>query len=251
LTGLIDARRRTGLASPAAQPPVAVRDLAKRFGKTVAVDGVSFDVRPGEVLGLLGPNGAGKTTTLHMLLGVIRPTSGAVRLFGLDPHDGTKAALRRVGFASPEALMDWRLSVAQNLRVYAALYDAPKGAIDQAIDLLHLRDLAASRFGDLSLGQQTRAGLARALLHEPDLLVLDEPLANLDPAGAEVVAPLLGPAPGRTRVIVTHDVEAALEQADRVLGLHRDGSVAFEIAAAEVDPATAREIYSERAGAVR
>jgi ABC-type multidrug transport system ATPase subunit len=103
----------------------------------------------------------------------------------------------------------------------------------------------------MSAGMVKRLAVCRALLHEPDLLVLDEPLANLDPAGAEVVAPLLGPAPGRTRVIVTHDVEAALEQADRVLGLHRDGSVAFEIAAAEVDPATAREIYSERAGAVR
>jgi ABC-2 type transport system ATP-binding protein len=81
--------------------------------------------------------------------------------------------------------MDWRLSVAQNLRVYAALYGAPKDAIDRAIDLLHLRDLAPSRFGDLSLGQQTRAGLARALLHEPDLLVLDEPTSSLDPDIAE------------------------------------------------------------------
>ena len=80
--------------------PVEVRDLAKRFPRTTALDGVSFDVRPGEVLGLLGPNGAGKTTTLHILLGVVRPTSGTVRLFGHDPHDGTKTALRRVGFAS-------------------------------------------------------------------------------------------------------------------------------------------------------
>ena len=223
------ARRRTGLASAAAQSPVAVRDLAKRFGKTVAVDGVSFEVRPGEVLGLLGPNGAGKTTTLHMLLGVVRPTSGSVRLFGLDPHDGTKAALRRVGFASPEALMDWRLSVAQNLRVYAALYGAPKDAIDRAIDLLHLRDLAPSRFGDLSLGQQTRAGLARALLHDPDLLVLDEPTSSLDPDIAEKTRRVLDDirrARGLTILYTSHNMAEVEEMCDRVVFLHRGRVVA-------------------------
>ena len=93
-----------------------------------------------------------------------------------------------------------------------------------------------------------RLAVCRAVLHEPELMVLDEPLANLDPAGAEVVAPLLGPAPGRTRVLVTHDVGAALEDADRVLGLERDGSVAFELPADRVDAERAREIYSERTG---
>ena len=96
-----------------------------------------------------------------------------------------------------------------------------------------------------------RLAVCRAVLHEPDLLILDEPLANLDPEGAETVAPLLGPAPGRTRVVVTHDVEAALEQADRVVGLGRDGSVAFELPVADVDAERARRIYSERIGAPR
>jgi len=209
--------------------PIVVRDLAKRFGGAVAVDGVSFDVRPGEVLGLLGPNGAGKTTTLHMLLGVIRPTSGTVRLFGLDPYDGSKAALRRVGFASPEALMDWRLSVAQNLRVYAALYGAPNGAIDRAIDLLHLRDLAPSRFGDLSLGQQTRAGLARALLHDPDLLVLDEPTSSLDPDIAEKTRRVLDDIRrerGLSILYTSHNMAEVEEMCDRVVFLHRGRVVA-------------------------
>ena len=229
MTGLTAARRRTGLASAPAQTPVVVRDLAKRFGKNVAVDGASFDVRPGEVLGLLGPNGAGKTTTLHMLLGVIRPTSGTVRLFGLDPYDGSKAALRRVGFASPEALMDWRLSVAQNLRVYAALYGAPSGAIDRAIDLLHLRELASSRFGDLSLGQQTRAGLARALLHDPDLLVLDEPTSSLDPDIAEKTRRVLDDirrARGLSILYTSHNMAEVEEMCDRVVFLHRGRVVA-------------------------
>ena len=209
--------------------PVQIRDLAKRFRRTTALDGVSFDVRSGEVLGLLGPNGAGKTTTLHILLGVVRPTSGTIRLFGHDPHDGTKTALRRVGFASPEAMMDWRLSVRQNLRVYAALYGAPRTAIDRAIELLQLTDLAASRFGDLSLGQQTRAGLARALLHEPDLLVLDEPTSSLDPDIAEKTRRVLDEirrARGLTILYTSHNMAEVEQMCDRVVFLHRGRVVA-------------------------
>jgi ABC-2 type transport system ATP-binding protein len=208
---------------------VELRDVAKRFPRTTALDGVSFDVRPGEVLGLLGPNGAGKTTTLHVLLGVVRPTSGSVRLFGRDPHDGTKAALRRVGFASPEALMDWRLSIRQNLRVYAALYGAPPAAIDRAIETLQLGELATSRFGDLSLGQQTRAGLARALLHEPDLLVLDEPASSLDPDIAEKTRRVLAEirrARGLAILYTSHNMAEVERMCDRVVFLHRGRVVA-------------------------
>jgi ABC-2 type transport system ATP-binding protein len=209
--------------------PVAIRDLAKRFPRATALDGVSFEVRPGEVLGLLGPNGAGKTTTLHILLGVVRPTSGTVRLFGHDPHDGTKTALRRVGFASPEALMDWRLSVRENLRVYAALYGAPRAAIDRAIETLALGDLATSRFGDLSLGQQTRAGLARALLHEPDLLVLDEPTSSLDPDIAEKTRRVLEEIRrkrGLAILYTSHNMAEVEQMCDRVVFLHRGRVVA-------------------------
>src|SRR5262245_10018020 len=162
-------------------PAVLVQDLVKRFPRATALAGVSFTVHPGEVLGLLGPNGAGKTTTLHILLGLVRPTSGGVRLFGRDPHDGTKHALQRVAFASPEALMDWRLTVEENLRVYAGLYGVARTAIAGAIEALELGAQAGSRFGDLSLGLQARAGLARALLNDPQLLILDEPTSSLDP----------------------------------------------------------------------
>ena len=176
MTRLSSPRTRAGLPPAADSMPVVVRDLAKRFPSVTALAGASFDVRPGEVLGLLGPNGAGKTTTLHILLGVVRPSGGSVRLFGHDPHDGTKRALRRVGFASPEALMDWRLTVEENLRVYAALYGVGRSAIARAIEMLEMGELARSRFGDLSLGQQTRAverrvhaevlGDAQAPIHE-------------------------------------------------------------------------------------
>jgi len=206
-----------------------VRDLVKQFPRATALRGVSFVVRPGEVLGLLGPNGAGKTTTLHVLLGLVRPTSGAVRLFGDDPHDGTKAALRRVGFASPEALMDWRLTVEENLRVYATLYGVPRAAVARAVATLDLGSLARERFGELSLGQQTRAGLARALLHDPDLLVLDEPTASLDPDVAERVRRLLHEirrARGLTVLYTSHNMAEVEAMCDRVVFLHQGRVVA-------------------------
>ena len=210
-------------------PAVDVRDLVKRFPRATALAGISFTVRPGEVLGLLGPNGAGKTTTLHVLLGIVRPTSGTVRLFGHDPHDGTKAALRRVGFASPEALMDWRLTVVENLRVYAALYGAPPSAIERAIESLELGPQARTTFGDLSLGQQTRAGLARALLHEPDLLVLDEPTSSLDPDIAEKTRRTLEHVRrtrGLTILYTSHNMAEVERMCDRVVFLHQGRVVA-------------------------
>jgi ABC-2 type transport system ATP-binding protein len=210
-------------------PAVDVCDLVKRFPRATALAGISFTVRPGEVLGLLGPNGAGKTTTLHVLLGIVRPTSGTVRLFGHDPNDGTKAALRRVGFASPEALMDWRLTVVENLRVYAALYGAPRAAIERAIEALELGPQARMIFGDLSLGQQTRAGLARALLHEPDLLVLDEPTSSLDPDIAEKTRHFLlrvRRERGLAMLYTSHNMAEVEEVCDRVLFLHRGRIVA-------------------------
>jgi ABC-2 type transport system ATP-binding protein len=215
--------------SPASALPVEVRDLTKRFARATALAGVSFHVRPGEVLGLLGPNGAGKTTTLHVLLGVVRPSAGAVRLFGHDPHDGTKRALARVGFASPEALMDWRLTIEENLRVYAALYGVGRDAIARAIVTLGLGNLARSRFGDLSLGQQTRAGLARALLHEPDLLILDEPTSSLDPDIAEKTRRTLEAIRrerGLTILYTSHNMAEVEQMCDRVVFLHHGRVVA-------------------------
>jgi ABC-2 type transport system ATP-binding protein len=227
----LDPRSKEGASVPAVHeiPAVEVHALAKRFGESVALDGVTFVVHPGEVLGLLGPNGAGKTTTLHILLGVVRPDAGTVRLFGHDPHDGTKTALRRVGFASPEAMMDWRLSVEENLRIYAMLYGVGPEAIARAIATLELEGLARSRFGDLSLGQQTRAGLARALLHDPDLLILDEPTSSLDPDVAEKTRRALEAIRRRRGLAVlytSHNMVEVEEMCDRVLFLHRGHIVA-------------------------
>jgi ABC-2 type transport system ATP-binding protein len=210
------------------EPAVSVRDLVKRFARTTALAGISFDLHAGEILGLVGPNGAGKTTTIHTLLGLVRPSAGTVRLFGLDPHAG-RAALRRVGFASPEALMDWRLTVEENLRVYAALYGAPRVRVAEVVQALELVPNARARFGDLSLGQQMRAGLARALLADPDLLILDEPTASLDPDIADKTRRfLLGlqRARGLAILYTSHNMAEVEEVCDRVLFLHRGRIVA-------------------------
>jgi ABC-2 type transport system ATP-binding protein len=211
-----------------AEAAVSVRDLVKRFPRTTALAGISFELWPGEVLGLLGPNGAGKTTTIHVLLGLVLPTAGTVRLFGVDPYR-TRAALRRVAFASPEALMDWRLTVEENLRVYAALYGVPRAAVSRAMEPLELLPEARTRFGDLSLGQQTRAGLARALLADPDLLILDEPTASLDPDIADKTRRFLldvRRARGLSVLYTSHNMAEIEEVCDRVLFLHRGRIVA-------------------------
>jgi len=207
-----------------------VRDLVKRFARgTTALDGVSFEVRAGEVLGLLGPNGAGKTTTLHVLLGLIRPTAGTVRVFGRDPQRRGGAAPQRVAFASPEALMDWRLTVAENLRVYALLQGARRGAVARALDALEIAGEARTKFGDLSLGQQTRAGLARALLADPELLILDEPTSSLDPDIADKTRALLleiRRARGLSILYTSHNMGEVEQVCDRVVFLRRGRVVA-------------------------
>src|SRR5262245_14344971 len=209
--------------SAALESAVSVSELVKRFAKPTALAGISFDVRRGEVLGLLGPNGAGKTTTLHVLLGLVEPTSGGVRLLGADPFADREASLRQVGFASPEALMDWRLTVRENLRVYAGLYGARPGAVEAALELFELKAQAGSKFGDLSLGQQMRAGLARARVHDPAILVLDEPTSSLDPDIADKTRKLLlrlRRERGLSILYTSHNMDEVEEVCDRVIFLH-------------------------------
>jgi ABC-2 type transport system ATP-binding protein len=224
---------RDGLIPRRPVPPAAlavdVRDLHKRFRRTVALAGLTFGVRPGEVVGLLGANGAGKTTTIHILLGLIEPTAGAAALFGAPPRAHRKAALRRVGFASPEALMDWRLTVEENLRVYAGLYGVSRAAVGAMVERFELGPLLRQPFGELSLGQQTRAGLARALLHGPDALILDEPTASLDPDIADKTRRLLlaiRRERGLAILYSSHNMAEVEEVCDRVVFLHRGRLVA-------------------------
>jgi ABC-2 type transport system ATP-binding protein len=199
------------------------------YGHIHALKNVCLRVGEKQIVSLLGANGAGKTTTIHILLGLILPTSGSVALFGDAPRAHRKTALRRIGFASPEALMDWRLTVHENLRVYAGLYGAPRAAIDELVERFELGPLARQRFGDLSLGQQTRAGLARALMHRPDLLILDEPTASLDPDIADKTRRLLleiRAERGLSILYSSHNMPEVEDVCDRVIFVHRGRVVA-------------------------
>jgi len=168
---------------------ISVAGLSKRYGETLAVDGISFDVPRGSTLGLLGGNGAGKTTTIAMLLGLLVPSGGSIRMLGHDMATDRFAALARMNFSSPYVALPGRLSVAENLRVYAHLYgvrqrDQRIAELAEQLDLGALLDRPA---GQLSAGQNTRVALAKSLINRPDVLLLDEPTASLDPDTGDLV----------------------------------------------------------------
>jgi ABC-2 type transport system ATP-binding protein len=162
---------------------IRVEGLVKRYGDTLAVDGLSFALAPGETLGLLGGNGAGKTTTIAMLLGLLIPSAGSIHVLGHDMARDRFAALARMNFSSPYIALPGRLSVAENLRVYGHLYNVPKleRRILELAEELELTDLLHRPAGVLSAGQKTRVALAKSLINRPEMLLLDEPTASLDP----------------------------------------------------------------------
>lgn len=162
---------------------VAVSHLAKRFDSVTAVDDVSFTVARGRTVALLGGNGAGKTTTLSMLMGLLLPTSGSVRIFGHDIATGRREIVHRINFTSPYVDLPMRLTVQENLTVYGRLYGLRdvKGRIAELAEDLDLGEYLKRPVKKLSAGQKTRVGLAKAMLNWPELLLLDEPTASLDP----------------------------------------------------------------------
>ena len=174
------------------EPIVEVKNLTKKFNGFTAVDNLSFEIKEGEILGLLGPNGAGKTTTIQMLLGLIKPTSGEIKIFGLDLAKNRVQILQKIGFASAYSAMQGRLSLYENLLIYSFLYNLPdkKEKIMGVLEDVGLVEFANKRFGLLSSGEKTRAILAKALLPRPRLFLLDEPTASLDPDIAERIQDL-------------------------------------------------------------
>ncbi len=211
---------------PASDSILSASGLAKRYGDTVAVSGVSLHIAPGEIVGLLGPNGAGKTTTIDMLLGVLEPSAGTVRIGGHDLRREREAALSRTAFTASYAPLPGNLTVAQNLRDFALLLGVsrPGPVIERLLrefDLARFRD---AKCGVLSSGEQTRVGLAKAMLNEPRLLLLDEPTASLDPSVARDIRERIRDFVSRTGAGVlwtSHNMRDVEEVCSRVLFLSR------------------------------
>ncbi len=206
--------------------PVAVRDLTKVYGTVTAVDHISFTLKQGTTVALLGGNGAGKTTTIAMLLGLVVPSSGQVRVFGADISRNRSAVAQRLNFQSPYVDLPARLTVKQNLTVYAGLYGIANAAdrIAYIAEHLQIEPLLARPTGKLSAGQKTRVGLAKALLNAPELLLLDEPTASLDPDTADWVRRKLkdyAETRGATLLLASHNMAEVERLADRVILLHQ------------------------------
>jgi len=201
---------------------LSVSDLRKQYGQTVAVDGISFSVARNEVLGLLGPNGAGKTTTINMILGVLQPTSGRILIEGIDIATRRLQALERTNFAAVYAPLPGNLTVYQNLRVFGLIYGVTNLSerIESLIMQFDLEVFRNVKCGVLSSGEQTRVCLAKAMLNEPTLLLLDEPTASLDPATARDIRSKLRDFIKAAGVLWTsHNMREIEEVCDRVLFL--------------------------------
>jgi ABC-2 type transport system ATP-binding protein len=203
---------------------LSVISLCKSYGDTVAVDDVSFNVDIGEIVGLLGPNGAGKTTTINIILGVLKPDSGDVRIEGKDLASHRSEAIANTNFAAVYAPLPGNLTVRQNLSVFGRLYgvrDIPK-RIEELLERFGLIDFCDRKCGVLSSGEQTRVSLAKAMINSPRLLLLDEPTASLDPATARDIRTEIREfaAPGSSGVLLTsHNMYEVEDICDRVLFL--------------------------------
>ena len=217
----------------ASDPQVlAVTELCKCYGPTVAVDRISFQVAPGEIVGLLGPNGAGKTSTINMILGVLQPDSGTIRIEGVDLHTQRSRALARTNFAAVYAPLPGNLTVYQNLRFFGLIYGIEdlRERIASTIEEFDLARFRNVRCGALSSGEQTRVTLAKAMLNRPRLLLLDEPTASLDPSAArEIRAGIREFATRDARGVLwtSHNMYEAEAVCDRVLFLSR-GKILLE-----------------------
>jgi ABC-2 type transport system ATP-binding protein len=211
---------------------LTVEHLTKVFGKFKAVDDVSFAVGEGEIVGLVGPNGAGKTTTIHMLLGLISPTFGSIRLFGKRLEDQREEILQKLNFTSPYMALPGRLTVWENLKVFASIYKVREpltkiNALLECFRILHLKNRPIAR---LSSGESTRVGLCKAFLNDPDLLLFDEPTAYLDPQGALQVREILLNLQVRCAaaiLIASHNMRDVQQMCGRIVFLNRGRVIAI------------------------
>ena len=234
---------------------VELDGLRRNYGERAALEDVTLRLAAGQTLVVFGPNGAGKTTLLRILATLLRPHAGSVSVLGERLPDEAWRVRGRVGLLGHEPLLYRELSARENLRYHARLHgvgDTPKGArhgggqanerVEERLHAVSMAERADEPVRTLSRGMVQRVAVARATLHDPELLLLDEPYANLDPAAIELVAPLIGPNSAKTRVLTSHDPERGLAEADLVLGL-RGGRVALLGNADSVDADSVAELY--------
>ncbi len=221
---------------------IELTDLGRAYGERVALTGVTLEVEEGETLAVFGANGAGKTTLLRILAALLRPHHGDAKVFGHAlPREGW-AVRGRLGLLGHEPLLYRDLTGRENLHYQAQLFGVDGGRVEELLERTGMARRADEPLRTLSRGMVQRLAVCRTVLHDPALLLLDEPLANLDPAAVEAVEPLIGHGAGRTRVLTSHDPGAGLREADLVLGL-RGGRVLIAAAAPEVTEADVRALY--------
>jgi len=223
-------------------PAIELEGVGRAYGERTALVGVTLTLEPGRTLSVFGANGAGKTTLLRILATLLRPHAGRARVLGRDlPADGW-AVRGRIGLLAHDPLLYRELSPRENLRFHARLHGVEEARVEALLDQVGLRGRADEAVRTLSRGMAQRVAICRTALHEPELLLLDEPLANLDPGAAEAVEPLIGRNAGPARVVISHDVAHGLEEADLVLGL-RAGRAALLAPRSEVAEADVRALY--------
>ena len=230
------------MAAALDEPAVELHDLGRDYGERVALRDVTITVPAGATLAVLGPNGAGKSTLLRVLATLLRPHRGRVRVLGRDVPGEGWAVRARLGLLAHEPLLYRDLSGRENLRYQARLFGIDGSRAEELLERTGMTRRADEPLRTLSRGMVQRLAVCRVVLHDPALLLLDEPLANLDPAAVDAVEPLIGRGAGRTRVVTGHDPIAALRDADLVLGL-RGGRAAIAGAAADVTQDDVRALY--------
>jgi heme exporter protein A len=221
----------------------ALEGVGRAYGERVALREVTFALPAGATVAVFGANGAGKTTLLRILAGLLRPHAGTARVLGAELPREAHRARGRIGLLGHEPMLYRDLTVRENLRFHARLHGVALGRIEELVTQVGLAARADDPVRTLSRGMTQRAAICRTVLHSPELLLLDEPLANLDPGGADAVAPLIGRGSGPARVLISHDAELGLAEGDHVLGL-RAGRQAIWAPVGDVALADVRGLYA-------
>ncbi len=224
---------------------VEAKDLCKSYGDTFALHQLSFNLKPGEILGILGPNGAGKSTALHMVLGLLTPSAGSVKVFGLASIRHRHTISKRMNFSCSYVQLPSNLTVMENLRLFAQIYNVrrAKNKIESLLETFNLQGLRNHLTGSLSSGEKTRVNLAKSLLNDPLLLILDEPTANLDPSMADMIRKHLKHIQHERNLgmlFTSHNMPEVEQMCNRILFIHHGKTIA------EGTPEEMRHLFSAK-----